>query len=75
MNIEIKCFATLAAYAPSGGVVPDVPEGADVASIMALLRVPPDEVKIIFVNGTHAEPDAVLHDGDRVGLFPAVGGG
>lgn len=27
------------------------------------------------VNQTHAEPDAVLHDGDRVAVFPYIAGG
>lgn len=27
------------------------------------------------VNQTHAEPDAELHDGDRVAIFPYVAGG
>ena len=33
------------------------------------------EVKLVFVNGLKAGFDTVLRDGDRLGLFPAVGGG
>lgn len=74
MNIEIRCFATLGKFAPASGRL-DLPEGTDVAGAMALLGVPPDEVKIIFVNGRSAPPETVLAENDRLGLFPAVGGG
>jgi molybdopterin converting factor small subunit len=39
------------------------------------LGVPPDEVKIVFVNGVSRRFDHVLADGDRVGIFSPVGGG
>lgn len=74
MNIEVRCFATLGRFAPKDGRL-DLPEGADVAGAMAALGVPRDEVKIIFVNGKSAPPEAVLAENDRLGLFPAVGGG
>jgi molybdopterin converting factor small subunit len=32
-------------------------------------------VKIVFVDGMAAALDAVVPDGGRVGIFPAVGGG
>ena len=74
MRLNVKCFATLAEKSPPGGAG-ELPEGADVARLMDSLQLPAAEVKIIFINGVAVEPDAVLHDGDRVGLFPAVGGG
>ncbi|GFM35794.1 MoaD/ThiS family protein [Desulfovibrio psychrotolerans] len=74
MRIEIKCFATLAHYAPAEGVL-DVEEGTRVEEVIALLQIPADEVKIRFINGVHVQPEAVLSSGDRLGLFPAVGGG
>lgn len=74
MRLNVKCFATLAEKSPPGGVC-ELPEGADAVRLMLSLGVPAAEVKLIFINGVAAEPDAVLHDGDRVGLFPAVGGG
>ena len=33
------------------------------------------EVQLILVNGRRARLDTFLADGDRLGLFPAVGGG
>lgn len=75
MNIEIKCFATLADYAPEDGILSGLPPAASPRLIMDLLGIPEEEVKIIFINGIHAAADAALAHGDRLGLFPAVGGG
>ena len=75
MDLEIKCFATLADFAPPDGRLTGMPEGSTVADVMHRLNLPPEEVKITFVNGLHAEAGRVLRQGDRVGLFPAVGGG
>lgn len=74
MHLDIKCFATLSRFTPAGGSM-DVPPGTTMADVMQMLGVPVDEVKIMFINGTHVAPEAQLNEGDRVGLFPAVGGG
>lgn len=73
MHIDVKCFATLASYAPTAPL--ELPEGATPALVMERLGLPPAEVRIIFINGAHAQVEAPLKDGDRLGLFPAVGGG
>lgn len=74
MHIEVRCFATLAVHAP-----PDkrlaLPEGATAGEAMRVLNIRPEDLKLIFVNGVHAEPDRILNDGDRVAFVPAVGGG
>jgi len=72
--IEVKCFATLSGYAPPGGQI-DLPAGQDVAQLIKKLGIPEEEVKIVFVNGKKATLDTKLKDKDRVGIFPAVGGG
>lgn len=74
MHIEIKCFATLSRFTPEGGTL-ESPEGFTVADVIRHLAIDPEEVKIVFVNGVHANADTRLADGDRLGLFPAVGGG
>ena len=35
----------------------------------------PNEVKTVWVNGASRSFEHVLADGDRVGIFPAIGGG
>ena len=39
------------------------------------IGLPLNEIKIVMLNGRHASPDQPVNDGDRVGYFPAVGGG
>ncbi|MGE4292433.1 MAG: MoaD/ThiS family protein [Desulfovibrio sp.] len=75
MNIELKCFATLGSYLPENADAFPLPDGATLRELLAALKMPEAEVKILFVNGQKREPEHVLADGDRVGLFPAVGGG
>jgi len=75
MNIVIKCFATLSRFAPAEAEAFSVAPGETVADVVARLGIPPDELKLVFVNGAHAPLATPLADGDRVGLFPAVGGG
>ncbi len=72
--LEIKCFATLRKYSPPSGKI-NYKQGMKVKDVMEMLKIPKSEVKIIFVNGAHADLDTELKDGDRIGLFPAIGGG
>ena len=75
MHITIRCFASLARYTPAQADPFPVEQGETVARLIERLGIPPEEIKLIFVNGSHVQPGVVLAEGDRVGLFPAVGGG
>ncbi|MBI5520570.1 MAG: MoaD/ThiS family protein [Desulfovibrio sp.] len=75
MNITLKCFASLARFTPPDAEAYPVSPGDTPGSVAARLGIPAEEIKLVFVNGTHAELSAPLRDGDRLGLFPAVGGG
>lgn len=77
MKVEVRLYATLRRYAAdSGGVMTaELAEGTTVAGLMARFGIDPAQVHLFMVNGTHAEPQRQLRDGDRVGLFPPVGGG
>jgi sulfur carrier protein ThiS len=74
MRVQIKAFATLKDFEPEGSTL-ELPDGADVTSLLEALGVPAEEVKIVFVNGRHSKKDKQLAEGDLVSLFPAVGGG
>lgn len=77
MNIHVKCFANLADTEScnyDGSTVYQFDSGVTVAELMHHIRVTPESVKLIFVNGKQAEADTVLSDGDQVALAPAVGG-
>ena len=75
MPIDLRCFATLAPLMPANaGAFPIVP-GETVLDLTKRLGIPLEEIKLVFVNGAAVSLDAVLSDGDRVGIFPPVGGG
>ena len=75
MNITLLCYATFADKSPANSDNYPMNAGGTVGDVLAEVGIPQEEVKIIFVNGRSSEFDTVLVDGDRVGIFPAVGGG
>ncbi|MBW1894151.1 MAG: MoaD/ThiS family protein [Deltaproteobacteria bacterium] len=79
LNIEVNFFASLMQYKPggTGREFWDVMcnEGSTVVDLLNRFGVPSEDVKLIFINGLHAKDKALLKDGDRVGIFPLVGGG
>ena len=75
MGIEIKCFATLAKFLPENGDDYPVDPGETVLSLIRKLGIPEKDVTIVFVNNLRSPVETEISDGDRVGLFPPVGGG
>jgi molybdopterin converting factor small subunit len=78
MRLEVRLYATLRQAAPDApaGVLPvEMPDGAAVADVLAAVKIDPAKVHLIMVNGVAADLGRVLSDGDRLGLFPPVGGG
>lgn len=75
MGIEIKCFATLAKFLPENADDYPTEPGETIQSLVTKLGIPVDEVTLMFINSCRAELNSELKDGDRVGIFPPVGGG
>ncbi len=79
MRIEIRTFATLAVYNKHPDIDKNatilIPSGSSVKNLINLLGIPEENIRLIFVNGRHSNSNQVLSEGDRVGLFPPVGGG
>lgn len=79
MKIKLRLYATLTKFIgdfSSGTEVEmDLPEGSTLGELASHLKLPPDEVKICFVNGIICELEKTLHEGDEVGIFPPIGGG
>ncbi len=79
MVVHVKLFATLRRHYPHlklGEAMPvELAEDATVGQLMNHLQLPPEEVKVAFVNGIVRDKDHPLADGDEVGIFPPVGGG
>lgn len=79
MKIEACLYATLSKYLPEKNsnrcTVLEVETNATVGQVIDRLDIPGKSVKLVFVNGIRGTTDTVLSDGDRIGLFPPVGGG
>jgi len=79
ITVYVRLFATLRRYHPHLGIgeaMPvELPDGATVGQLIEHLRLPAGEVKVIFVNGIVRGEEHALSDGDKVGVFPPVGGG
>ncbi|KUK35783.1 MAG: ThiamineS protein, partial [Thermacetogenium phaeum] len=48
---------------------------ATVGMLLKELGIPPEYIHAVLVNGRHAELEDRLVSGDRISLFPPVGGG
>jgi molybdopterin synthase sulfur carrier subunit len=79
IRTRVKLFASLRRYFPGLGIGEamevELPDGATVREMLRHLRLPPDQVKVVFVNGIASTEERVLSDGDELGIFPPVGGG
>ncbi|MGA8180979.1 MAG: MoaD/ThiS family protein [Desulfobacterales bacterium] len=73
--ISIRLFATLNGYTPDTPDKYPVRPGTTVCDLMEQLGVPVTEVKLIFVDGVKGDLASTLNGGERVGIFPPVGGG
>lgn len=77
MRVQVRLFATLARHvADRGGILElELPEGSTIGDLVSTLKLPPGELKVTFVNGRRRPLDYPLRAGDRVGMFPPIGGG
>lgn len=74
-TIDLKLFATLASHSPANATELAIEDGITIGQLIDRLDIPLPEAKLIFVNGVRKDLDTVLHGGERVGIFPPVGGG
>ena len=75
IQINLKLFATLTDYIPECPEKFPVKKGITLNDLVIELKIPMNNVKLIFINGRKQDLDYLLKDGERVGLFPPVGGG
>ena len=79
MAVEIRCHATLRDYLPDcaekGIYQYELKDEKNVREVANSLDLPVEELHLIIVNGVQKDLDASIQDGDRIGLFPPVGGG
>ena len=75
VTIELKLYATLQRFAPTDADRYSIEAGSSVERLIETLQIPMDQVKLMFRNGVKCGLGTLLKEGDRVGIFPPVGGG
>ena len=75
LTIEIRLFATLQPYTPHNAASYHVEVGTSIEMIVEALNIPKDQIKLIFSNGVRCDGSNIVQDGDRIGIFPPIGGG
>jgi molybdopterin synthase sulfur carrier subunit len=79
MPIKILLSSTLRKYVPgydpAKGMSFSVDGEITVKELCERINIPCDRIKIVMVNGKSKPMDHVLKGGERVGLFPPIGGG
>lgn len=82
MKIEVKLYGLLRRHRPKTAVgAPhhpfsvSVPAGATVMDLLLALEIPDGLLNAASVNQQAVELDTVLHENDRVSLFPPSAGG
>ncbi len=79
MQVEVRVFCGLECYIPGatfGQPIPvEITNGFTGRKLLETLNIPEEKAFSFLVNGRHKDLAVVLSDGDRVSIFPAVGGG
>lgn len=74
-HIQIKLFASLQPFMPPSGEKYQIDPGTSIRNLLEELSVPQEKARLIFIDGIKADLSSTLEGGERVGIFPPVGGG
>ena len=74
-HIQIKLFATLKRFMPASAENYAIETGTTIRTLLQQLDIPEDKAKLIFIDGVKVDLTTVLIGGERIGIFPPVGGG
>ena len=79
MSVLVKLSTSLRRHVPGYQAMPGLEmedaAGLSLGELIAKLGIPEKEVRVTMINGRHSPWETIINDGDRVGIFPAVGGG
>jgi molybdopterin converting factor small subunit len=75
VTIQIILFASLARYLSDNRDAFPIEPGETVQSVVQRLGVPLESARLIFVDGIKRDLSTALSGGERVAVFPPVGGG
>jgi molybdopterin converting factor small subunit len=74
-HIQIKLFASLQKFMPQSAESYAIEAGITVGTLLQQLGIPQDMIKLVFIDSVRADLTSTLKGGERVGIFPPVGGG
>ena len=74
-HIQIKLFATLQKFMPASAENYAIETGTTIRTLLQQIDLPENKAKLIFIDVVKAELTTVLKGGERIGIFPPVGGG
>ncbi len=74
-SIDLRLFASLAKKMPDNAARFPIEPGTTIAQLVEALALSPEDAKLIFIDGTKGTWDTKLFGGERVGIFPPIGGG
>jgi len=80
MKIEVKLLTQMKKYLPDPDMAGntrtmEIKEKATIRDMFLELGIPADTPKVILLNDRQGKLDDILKDGDKVSVFPPVGGG
>lgn len=83
MKIELKLFATLAEFLPTGAkdniAFVDLPDGMTVQAVIEHFNLPQEQCHLVILNGVFVLPEKraveAMKEGDTLALWPPVAGG
>jgi len=79
MQVTVTLYATLIRYHPEDKrnepFTVELPEGATVKDLIEKVGIKEGEAKQVFIENRSRPEDHVLKKGDKVAIFPPVGGG
>ena len=74
-QIHLELQATLKRHLPTAHESYPVEPGLRIRDVLKQLGIPEFEVNLVFINGDQANLDSIINGGERVVLYPPLGGG
>jgi len=79
IRINVKVFATLRRFFPGydteKGIDVTLEEGATIEHLIQTLQLPPNEARVILINGLSKKMTDRITEGDQINIFAPMGGG
>ena len=78
-NVEVRLYASLRRFHSSPGSSEALGMSLDnetkLGDLLDKLKIPRQEIGVLMINGSWQKESYLLQDGDRIGIFPLIGGG